>query len=58
VAIATCKETLVIPINKVVDKKRIMEKRRADEEEGHKGSLTPQALSTFGNVAFWSRDGR
>jgi hypothetical protein len=31
----------VKPVNKVVDPKRI---RRAEEEERHKGSLTPQKL--------------
>jgi hypothetical protein len=35
----------VIPFNKVVDKKRIIEKRRAEEEERHKGSLTPKKLA-------------
>jgi hypothetical protein len=35
-----CKELLVIPVNKVVDPKRIIGKRRAEEEERHKGSLT------------------
>jgi hypothetical protein len=39
--IATCKEMLVIPVNKEVDKKRIIGKRRAEEEERHMGSLTP-----------------
>jgi hypothetical protein len=37
-----CKELPVILVNKVVDPKRIMGKKwRAEEEEGHKGSLTP-----------------
>jgi hypothetical protein len=31
----------VIPVNKVVDPKRIIGKRRVEEEERHKGSLTP-----------------
>jgi hypothetical protein len=32
---------LVIPVNKVMDPKRIIGKWRAEEEEWHKGSLTP-----------------
>jgi hypothetical protein len=36
----TCKEMPVIHVNRVVDKKRIIKKWRAEEEEGHKGSLT------------------
>jgi hypothetical protein len=37
-----CKEMPVIPVNKVVDPKRIIgeKKWRAEEEERHKGSLT------------------
>jgi hypothetical protein len=36
-----CKEMPVIPVNKVVDPKRIIGKKwRAKEEERHKGSLT------------------
>jgi hypothetical protein len=36
-----CKEMLVIPVDKVVDPKRIIGiKGRAEEEERHKGSLT------------------
>jgi hypothetical protein len=35
-----CKELPVIPVNKVVDPKRKNGKRRAKEEEKHKGSLT------------------
>jgi hypothetical protein len=35
-----CKELSVIQVNKVVDPKRIFEKRRAKEEKRHKGSLT------------------
>jgi hypothetical protein len=36
-----CKEMPVIPVNKVVDLKRIIRKKwRAEEEERHKGSLT------------------
>jgi hypothetical protein len=31
----------VIPVNKVVDTKRIIKKWRAEEEEKHKGSLSP-----------------
>jgi hypothetical protein len=38
-----CKEMLVIPVNKVVDLKRIIGKKwRAEEAERHKGSLTPK----------------
>jgi hypothetical protein len=37
-----CKETPVIPVNRVVDPKRIISKWRAKEEEMHKGSLTPK----------------
>jgi hypothetical protein len=38
-----CKELPVIPVNKVVDpkKKNNRKKWRAEEEERHKGSLTP-----------------
>jgi hypothetical protein len=40
--IAMCKEMPVILVIKVVDKKRIYRKRRrAKEEERHKGPLTP-----------------
>jgi hypothetical protein len=35
-----CKEMPVIPVNRMVDKKRIMRKMGAEEEERHKGSLT------------------
>jgi hypothetical protein len=35
-----CKEIPVIPDNRVVDKKRLIKKWRAEEEERHKGSLT------------------
>jgi hypothetical protein len=36
------KEMPVIPVNKVVNPKRIIGKKwRAEEEERHKGSLTP-----------------
>jgi hypothetical protein len=38
-AIVACKNLPVILVNKVVDKKRIIGKRRAEEEERHKGSL-------------------
>jgi hypothetical protein len=44
-----CKELLVIPVNKVVDPKRIIGKKwRAEEEERHKGLLTPQKMSAIG----------
>jgi hypothetical protein len=36
-----CKEMPVIPVNKVVEPKRIIGKRRAEEVERHKGSVTP-----------------
>jgi hypothetical protein len=37
-----CKEKPVNPVDRVVDKKRIIgEKWRAEAEERHKGSLTP-----------------
>jgi hypothetical protein len=38
------KEMLVIPVSRVVDPKRIIRKRRAKEEERHKGSLTHKKL--------------
>jgi hypothetical protein len=37
----------VIPVDKVVDPKRIIGKRRAEEEERHKGPLTPKKLVCF-----------
>jgi hypothetical protein len=38
----------VIPVNKVVDPKRIIGKKwRAEEEERHKGSLTKKKYSTL-----------
>jgi hypothetical protein len=37
-----CKEMPVIPVNRVVDPKRIIRKFRAEEEEWHNGSLTPK----------------
>jgi hypothetical protein len=38
----------VILVNKVVDPKRIIGKKwRAEEEERHKGSLTPQKIHTY-----------
>jgi hypothetical protein len=41
-----CKEMLVILVNKVVDPKRIIGKKwRVEEEERHKGSLTPKKTS-------------
>jgi hypothetical protein len=41
-----CKELPVILVNKVVDPKRIIGKKwRAEEEERHKGSLTPPKKS-------------
>jgi hypothetical protein len=38
-----CKEIPVIPVNRVMDKKiTIRKKLRTEEEERHKGSLTPK----------------
>jgi hypothetical protein len=37
----------VIPVNKVVDKKRIIGKMRAKEEETPKGSLTLKKYCTY-----------
>jgi hypothetical protein len=34
----------VIPVNRMVDKKRIIKKWRAKEEERHKGSLTKKVM--------------
>jgi hypothetical protein len=40
-----CKELPVILVNKVVDPKRIIGKKwRAEEEERHKGLLTPPPI--------------
>jgi hypothetical protein len=40
-----CKEMPVIPVDKVVDPKRIFGKKwRAEEEERHKGLLTPKKV--------------
>jgi hypothetical protein len=47
-----CKELPVILVNKVVDPKRIIGKKwRAEEEERHKGSLTPPPKKK--NCTFW-----
>jgi hypothetical protein len=35
----------VIPVDKVVNRKRIIIKRRAEEEERHKGSLTKKTTT-------------
>jgi tetrahydromethanopterin S-methyltransferase subunit A len=42
----TCKEMLVIPVNRVVDKKTIIGKkwRAKEEEERHKGLVTIEIL--------------
>jgi hypothetical protein len=45
-AIAMCKEVPVIPDNKVVDRNTILGKMRAEEEERHKGLLTPSTYLT------------
>jgi hypothetical protein len=42
-----CKKMLVIPVNMLVDKKRIVGKRRAKEEERHKGWLTQKTATTL-----------
>jgi hypothetical protein len=43
-----CKEMPVIPVNKVVDQKRIIGKKwRAEEEERHKGLLTQKKKDSF-----------
>jgi hypothetical protein len=42
-----CKEMPVIPVNRVVDTKRIIEKWRAEEEERHKGLLSQKHLTKF-----------
>jgi hypothetical protein len=43
-----CKELRVIPVNKVVDPKRIIRKKWRDkEEERHKGSLTQKTKKNF-----------
>jgi hypothetical protein len=47
-----CKEMLVIQVNKVVDPKRIIRKRRAEEEERDKGSLTQKRTALKG----WTMD--
>jgi hypothetical protein len=39
-----CKEMPVIPVNKAMDTKRVIKKWRAEEEERHKGSLTPPKI--------------
>jgi hypothetical protein len=46
-----CKEMLVILVNKVVDPKRIIGKKlRAEEEDPHKGLLTPPPRKKTANV--------
>jgi hypothetical protein len=50
-----CKEMPVIPVNKLVDQKRIIGKNlKAEEEERHKGSLTPppQKKTIFPEVIY------
>jgi hypothetical protein len=43
----------VIPVDKVVDPIRIIRKKwRTEEEERHKGSLTPKSTFLFLNLAF------
>jgi hypothetical protein len=51
-----CKEMPVIPVNKVVDPKRIIGKKwRAEEEERHKGSLTQKKImSCRSYLELWS----
>jgi hypothetical protein len=43
-----CKEMPVIPVNRVEDKKQIIWKRRAEEQERHTGWLTPPPLKNVG----------
>jgi hypothetical protein len=45
-----CKEMSVIPVNRVVAKKRIIRKRQANKEERHKGSLTQKIKYHPGNL--------
>jgi hypothetical protein len=48
-----CKELPVIPVNKVVDPRRIIRKKwKAKEEERHKGSLTPPQKKKKLKVSF------
>jgi hypothetical protein len=42
-----CKEMPVMPVNSMVDPKRIIKKLRAEEEERHKGSLTKKNKKTL-----------
>jgi hypothetical protein len=42
-----CKEMPVIPVDKVVDPKRIIGKMRAEGEERHKGSMTKKINYIF-----------
>jgi hypothetical protein len=45
-----CKEMPVIPVNRVVDPKRIIRKKwRAEEVERHKGALTPKNFVQISN---------
>jgi hypothetical protein len=48
IAHCMCKEMPVIPVNKVVDRKRIIGKKwkAKEEEERHKGSLTQKNNNT------------
>jgi hypothetical protein len=52
-----CKALLVIPVNRVVDPKRIIGKKwRAEEEERHKGLLTTQKMrDIYCPMARWHR---
>jgi hypothetical protein len=56
-----CKEMPVNPVDGVVDKKRIIQKKwRAQEEERHRGSLTPPppkktTFSSINCICFYSR---
>jgi hypothetical protein len=53
-AIAKCKEMLVIPLNNVVDKNRIVGKRSSKQEERHKGSLTQKRIASARIQSFMS----
>jgi hypothetical protein len=49
-----CKEMPVIPVDRVVDKKRIIGKKwRAEEEERHEGSADPKKLTIGRKLMRW-----
>jgi hypothetical protein len=52
-ATATCKEMPVIPVNNVMDNRRIVGKRRSEEdEERHKGLLTKNSYEGGTSFSF------